>query len=167
MLRILSRCLAVFLLLSAQPIFAATDTTKQQLTKFELKGPDRLTVDLAQQKGKVIFVNFWSLACIPCRQEMPSINKLKEYYDINTDVAFYSICLDDNIQAATDYFKEKSYSLKIYSVDGPVPEIVFRGELPTTVIIDKQGRVVFLKEEKEDYSDKKFTDMIDRLRQAP
>ncbi len=142
------------------------DTTKP-ITKFELKSLNRLTIDLAQQKGRVIFVNFWSLACIPCKQEMPSINKLKEYYDINTDVLFVSICLDDNIPEATAYFKEKGYSLKIYSVDGPVPESVFHGELPTTVIIDKQGRVVFLKEEKEDYSDKKFTEMIDRLRQAP
>lgn len=145
-------------------VFAGAADSTKPITKFELKGADKLTIDIGKQRGKVIFVNFWSLACIPCRQEMPSINKLKEYYDINTDVAFYSICLDDNMQAATDYFKEKSYSLKIYSVDGPVPEIVFRGELPTTVIIDKQGRVVFLKEEKEDYSDKKFTDIIDRLR---
>lgn len=159
-------CLLFILAFAALPALAASDTGKVVKT-FELKGSDRLTIDLAKQKGKVIFVNFWSLACIPCRQEMPSINKLKEYYDINTDVAFYSICLDDNMQAAADYFKEKSYSLKIYSVDGPVPESVFRGELPTTVIIDKQGRVVFLKEEKEDYSDKKFIDMIDRLRQAP
>lgn len=148
-------------------VFAGAADSTKPITKFELKGPDRLTIDLVQQKGKVIFVNFWSLACIPCKQEMPSINKLKEYYDINTDVLFVSICLDDNIPEASAYFREKGYSLKIYSVDGPVPESVFHGELPTTVVIDKQGRVVFLKEEKEDYADKKFTGMIDRLRQAP
>ena len=145
-------------------IWADPADTAKLVARFELKGPDKLTIDIAKQRGKVVFVNFWSMACIPCRQEMPSINTLKEHYDIDADVMFCSICLDDDIPAATAYFKEKGYSLKIYTVDGPVPEHVFHGELPTTAIIDKNGSVVFLKEEKEDYSDKKFTELLDSLK---
>ncbi len=148
-------------------VWADPADTAKLVARFELKGPDKLTIDIAKQRGKVVFVNFWSMACIPCRQEMPSINMLKEYYNINADVMFCSICLDDDVAAANAYFKEKGYTLKIYTVDGPVPENVFHGELPTTAIIDKRGRVVFLKEEKEDYGDIKFINLIERLRNDP
>ncbi|HIQ15370.1 MAG TPA: TlpA family protein disulfide reductase [Leucothrix sp.] len=33
-------------------------------------------IDLADYKGKVVLVQFWATYCIPCRTEMPSMNKL-------------------------------------------------------------------------------------------
>lgn len=35
---------------------------------------------VAQQKGKVVLVNFWATYCVPCRAEMPALVRLQEKY---------------------------------------------------------------------------------------
>lgn len=38
------------------------------------------TIDLAQMRGQVVWVNFWTTSCIPCRTEMPAVQELAERY---------------------------------------------------------------------------------------
>ena len=38
------------------------------------------TVDLAQMRGQVVWVNFWTTSCVPCRTEMPAMQALAERY---------------------------------------------------------------------------------------
>ncbi len=47
---------------------------------FTLNTPDGSTVQLAQLKGKPVWINFWATWCVPCREEMPAMQELYEQY---------------------------------------------------------------------------------------
>lgn len=38
------------------------------------------TIDLTAFKGEVVLVNFWATWCEPCRDEMPSLNRLQKQF---------------------------------------------------------------------------------------
>ena len=73
--------LALTLLLAA----AACVASAAELKRWEGGGTPPLTLedmqgkshDLAEYRGKVVLVNFWATWCVPCREEMPSIDRLR------------------------------------------------------------------------------------------
>lgn len=120
-------------------------------------------INIRRLKGKVIFVNFWALTCIPCKEEMPSINKLASAFIADTNVVIMSVNLDSDLKAPRTYFNDNKYSLNLYAIAGAVPDPCFRGILPTTLVIDKQGRIAFFTEGMADYGTKKFIELIAAL----
>jgi len=96
-------------------------------------------INLSDLKGKVIFLNYWATWCPPCRAEMPSIQQL--YNDYKDKMAFVFITNEPKEKVVT-YYNKNNFSLPTYNLQSnPAPEISTRS-LPTTFIIDKQGRIV-------------------------
>ncbi|WP_461791434.1 TlpA family protein disulfide reductase [Pedobacter sp.] len=124
------------------------------------------TITLNELKGKVVFINFWATWCPPCLAEMPSINKLYEKYKSNSDVVFLLIDADSNFEKSLAYMKARSYALPVYQMNSSVPEQLFAGSLPTTIVFDKQGRLSFKHEGAANYNSKKFVEFIGQLRDS-
>src|SRR5690606_34637312 len=53
-------------------------------------------VELSDQKGKVVFINFWATWCPPCIAEMPTINKLYSNFRDNENVMFMMVDVDND-----------------------------------------------------------------------
>lgn len=119
--------------------------------------------DVEQLKGKVLFINFWATWCPPCKAEMPSIQKLYDQFKDKDDVVFLLVELDDNVKGANDFLKQEKLTLPIVYPNSPIPQEWLSGAIPTTVILDKNGKMVGREEGMRDYSAKTVVDFIQNL----
>lgn len=106
---------------------------------------DGTTVSPQQLTGHVTVLNFWFAACAPCRIEAPELEALHAEFKPQ-GVAFYGVNLRDEKGTAEAF--EQSFKLTYPSFndkDGQVllamSGMVPPGAVPTTLVLDKQGRV--------------------------
>ena len=143
--------------------------TKQQVqqnninTSVKFQDGNGNIVNLSELKGKVVFINFWATWCPPCRAEMPSVNELYKKYASNASVVFITVDADNNYPKAKKFLDRRKYKLPLYTVASEMPSELFSGKLPTTVVIDKQGKLVFRHEGMADYADQGFANFLNAL----
>ncbi|SEB47895.1 Thiol-disulfide isomerase or thioredoxin [Paramicrobacterium humi] len=107
---------------------------------------DDETLSSESLDGKVVVVNFWYASCAPCRAEAPILEKLYDKYS-SEGVAFVGVNLRD--QAGTAAAFNKTYGVSYSSImdaDSGAVKLAFSGtvppnSVPTTIVLDKQGRV--------------------------
>jgi len=121
------------------------------------------TLSTTDLKGKVVFINFWATWCPPCRAEMPSINNLYKEFSKDERFVFLFINEDEDAAKVTDYLNEKGYKLPVTKAVGPIPKEVYSGTLPTTLVLNKEGKVVMKKEGLGNYDSKKFIAQLKSL----
>lgn len=56
----------------------AVHSAPKPVSAAEFTDPDGGTHSLADWQGKVVLLNFWAVSCVPCREEMPSLDTLEE-----------------------------------------------------------------------------------------
>tara|TARA_B100000780_G_C21078055_1_gene434068 strand:+ start:36 stop:563 length:528 start_codon:yes stop_codon:yes gene_type:complete len=137
----------IFAFFSCQYLYADSDFSKNLVIHnkpkviAELKFLDLnlQEVDLTNKKGNIKILNFWASWCLPCKREMPSLEKLSQNYP---KIKIYPINMEKpNKLRARDFYNEIGIeSLDIY-FDPEfklVKKFKMRG-LPTSILIDKNG----------------------------
>jgi thiol-disulfide isomerase/thioredoxin len=106
------------------------------------KSTDSKSVSLADYKGKVVLLNFWATWCGPCRQELPSIAALHEKYK-DRGLVVLGVASDDTPEPVNEYLKESPLPfVNVYTTE-EIKQAYGISSLPTTVLIDKGGQIVF------------------------
>lgn len=102
-------------------------------------------VKFSSYKGKVVVLNFWASWCGPCRGEGPTLAVLSEKY-VTDDVSFLGDNVGDTPTNALSF--TKSVGITYPSVNDPSYQIVqdfgnavLINDTPTTLVIDKTGRI--------------------------
>ncbi len=140
---------------------AANTTSPTQDVKFmDSKGN---TINLSDQKGKVVFINFWATWCPPCIAEMPTIDQLHEKYKDKSDIMFLMVDVDGKVDESTTFMKDKGFHLPVHITASELPKSLFSGSMPTTVILDKSGNIAFHHVGSADYSNPEISEFIDQL----
>lgn len=114
-------------------------------------------------KGKVVFINFWASWCPPCRAEMPSIDKLYNQFKSDNRFVFLFINEDEDLQKARKFLQSNNYGFPITTAQGDVPREIFSGTLPTTIILNKEGKVVMRHEGLAGYDSDDFVKQLKEL----
>ncbi|MFC4173849.1 TlpA family protein disulfide reductase [Microvirga sp. GCM10011540] len=127
-------------------------------------GPAGQTKSLADFKGKTILVNLWATWCVPCRQEMPALDKLQAELGAQ-DFEVVAINVDTrNPEKPKTWLQENGIRHLAYYADpgGKLLQTLQKSGhvvgLPTTFVVDEAGcEIALLKGPAEWASDEAYT----------
>ncbi|WP_246154848.1 TlpA disulfide reductase family protein [Sphingobacterium allocomposti] len=121
------------------------------------------TVRVSDLKGKVVFLNFWATWCPPCKAEMPSIQILKDKFKGNGNVVFLLVEIEGERQKAQMFMEQGNMDLPVVYPQSDIPPEWLGQSIPTTVILNKEGRVAARHEGMADYSRTEVSNFITEL----
>ncbi|MGH2650458.1 MAG: TlpA family protein disulfide reductase [Actinomycetota bacterium] len=97
-------------------------------------------LSLADFRERVVLLNFWATWCPPCREEMPSMERLYQRYK-DRGFTILALSIDRNVGAVPGFVERFRLTFPI----GLDPESAYQMRaLPTTVLIDRVGQVTAL-----------------------
>jgi peroxiredoxin len=132
---------------------------------FELEGPDGKTYSLADMQGKPVIVNFWATWCPPCRAEMPAMQRAWEQLEAE-GVMLVAINVGES-KGEIDAFLEQvpvDFPLPMDTDMGVSQSWPMRG-LPTTFVVDPDGRLVYRAQGEREWDNPALLDLVRALRQ--
>jgi len=104
--------------------------------EYGLVGNDRRE-RIEDLKGQVVLLNFWATWCLPCRKEMPELDRLQREYSCDLVVLTISDEEEDELIAYQEEFK---FAMRGGYVD-EFPWVDMGSERPVTFLIDRSGVV--------------------------
>jgi peroxiredoxin len=141
-LRRLCALLALLLLASGTATAAvALQSTAPDFTLRSINGPN---FRLQEQRGRVVLINFWATWCGPCRQEMPHLNRLYDKYRA-AGFVLLGVNVDEDARNAADLALKLGLKFPVLlDTDKAVSHLYDLSTMPSTVLIDRDGRVRYV-----------------------
>lgn len=120
---------------------SAENLVPEAAPNFTLPQVDGGAVQLAEQKGKVVLLDFWATWCPPCRVAMPHLAKLQEQYRADGLVVL-GMNLDNNREDLDHYLASEPVNYPVLLVDASTRQ-AYGGvaSVPQTILIDRTGKV--------------------------
>ncbi|MFA6507896.1 MAG: TlpA disulfide reductase family protein [Treponemataceae bacterium] len=114
----------------------------QPIPAFTLRMVDGKSISIGDLKGKYVFLNFWATWCPPCQKEMPSMEALYAKFG-KKNFAMLAVSVREDPKTVEKFLSSKKYSFPIaLDPDGAVSAMFVGRGIPTTYILDPQGRAI-------------------------
>ena len=127
---------------------------------WELVDLEQRSLNLESQKGEVVLVNFWATWCPPCVAEMPSMQELDMDYGEKVRFMFVT---DDAPEKVINFLKKRNLDLPVYYSRSQQPKVLSSKLLPSTYIINKEGKIVVAETGAADWNSPKTRALLDAL----
>lgn len=132
-----------------------------------LKGLDGKVHRLRELRNRWVLVNFWATWCPPCREEMPSLQRLS---DRLSDRSFRLIAIDvrESPRQVRSFLKQQNLRLPVWiDATGNVSDSFAVTGLPVSWIISPEGRVLGRIRGPREWDRAPALDLFDRLLREP
>ncbi|MFT5276720.1 MAG: peroxiredoxin [Glaciecola sp.] len=119
----------------------AKPVTGKKSPDFTLASRDGGNMQLSEQRGNIVLVNFWASWCGPCREELPAFEDLyQEYQDMGVEIL--AVNVDDEAEKANVLLQDIKVSFPVlFDTSGDVSKLYDVNAMPTTVLVDRDGNV--------------------------
>ncbi len=100
-------------------------------------------IDLHALRGKVVLLDFWTTWCVPCKRELPVLEKLHtEFHDSGLELV--SINVDEEQTAVRDFVQSVglAYPVVPLASSHELVTMLSVNAFPTVVLIDREGKIV-------------------------
>jgi len=113
--------------------------------EINLPSPEGKEIALSTLKGKVVVIDFWASWCGPCRREMPEMVVLYKNFK-SRGLEIYGVSLDDNADAWKNAITHDNMQWiqvsELKKWDSKVAALYGIEEIPQTILLDREGRIV-------------------------
>lgn len=117
----------------------STTEAKEPAPNFSIKLIDDKDFHFSDYKGKPVLINFFASWCLPCREEMPVLEKIVLEYQPK-GVIFLGIAVDDTEQKMKDFIKKYGVTFPVgLDKTSEIQKSFGLYGIPTTYFIDKNG----------------------------
>jgi thiol-disulfide isomerase/thioredoxin len=113
---------------------------KTNVLDFTLSGLDGKGLAMAALKGKVVVIDLWATWCIPCREQHPLYEEVKQRFRDNPAVVFLSVNSDPDRSAVKPFVERMKWQGPVYFEDGLARFFSVEG-LPATILLDRNGQL--------------------------
>jgi cytochrome c-type biogenesis protein len=101
---------------------------------------DGQTMRLKDLHGRVVLLNFWATWCVPCRSEIPSLSAMQKDLEPR-GLSVIGVSYDDTADMVRSFQKDIRQDYEIVLGGRDVGALLPASPLPTTYIIDREGRI--------------------------
>jgi peroxiredoxin len=139
LLVLIAIAVALLIFLPEEKIYREVAEVGSKAPEFELKDADGTLWRMSDQKGKVVFINFWATWCTTCKAEMPYKENLFEIMK-GKPFQMLGMLFKDDPANLTNYYKSQKVSPPtLISEDNESGRMFGITGVPETFIIDKEG----------------------------
>lgn len=130
---------------------------------FDLETPDGSRVRLADFRGKPLIVNFWATWCPPCRAEMPSIQRAWEQLK-DEGIGVIAINVGEDAETINQFTDDTPVTFPLpMDLDSRVVQAWPIRGLPTTFVVDPEGRLAYVATGEREWDDPALWDLVRAL----
>ncbi|MEI3479665.1 MAG: TlpA disulfide reductase family protein [Bilophila sp.] len=94
-----------------------------------------------ENKGKLVFINFFATRCPPCREELPELIDLRKDYPADK-VVIVSVSLDTDRQKLESFVEGMDFTYPVYMAEPDVGPLFGISSIPFNLLYDAAGKLV-------------------------
>ena len=138
-------------------------TVDKPAPDFTLKSLSGKNLKLSEHAGDVVMLNFWASWCGPCRKEMPLMNDLYNKYE-KLGFVILGVNVEQELQLAKSFLSDTPVDFPIlFDSSNKVSKAYDVIAMPTTVMIDRNGKIRYIHKGYKAGDEKKYKKMVKKL----